>query len=60
MHFRGVVRWSGRHLAYECRMAFLLKGVAMDKGMKFIFIIMGVCILAGVLCVIFALTHKIS
>jgi hypothetical protein len=32
----------------------------MDKGMKVIFIIMGVCILAGVLCVIFALTQRIS
>ena len=31
----------------------------MDKGMKVIFIIMGVCILAGVLCVIFALTQNI-
>ena len=32
----------------------------MDKGMKVIFIIMGICILAGVLCVIFAVTHRIS
>jgi len=31
----------------------------MDKGMKVIFIIMGVCILAGVLCVIFAVTQNI-
>jgi len=31
----------------------------MDKGMKIIFIIMGACILAGILCVIFALTHSI-
>ncbi len=31
----------------------------MDKGMKVIFIIMGVCILTGVLCVIFAFTHNI-
>ncbi len=31
----------------------------MDKGMKVIFIIMGVCILAGILCVIFAVTHNI-
>jgi len=31
----------------------------MDKGIKIIFIIMGVCILAGVLCVIFAITQNI-
>ena len=31
----------------------------MDKGMRFIFIIMGVCILAGILCIIFAMTHNI-
>lgn len=31
----------------------------MDKGMRFIFIILGVCILAGILCVIFAVTHNI-
>ena len=31
----------------------------MDKEMRFIFIIMGVCILAGILCVIFAITHNI-
>jgi len=27
--------------------------------MRFIFIIMGVCILAGILCIIFAMTHNI-
>ena len=31
----------------------------MDKGMRFIFIIMGVCILAGILCVIFAVTQHV-
>jgi hypothetical protein len=31
----------------------------MDKGMRIIFIIFGVCILVGVLCVIFAITHNI-
>jgi hypothetical protein len=31
----------------------------MDKGMRTILIIMGVCILSGVLCVIFAIIHNI-
>jgi hypothetical protein len=31
----------------------------MDKGMRFIFIIFGVCILAGILCVVFAITQNI-
>jgi len=31
----------------------------MDKEMKIIFIIMGACILAGILCVIFAVTRNI-
>jgi len=38
---------------------FVKKGGGMDKGMRIIFIIMGVCIFAGVLCVIFAVTHNI-
>lgn len=32
----------------------------MDKGMKIIFIIMGVCILAGVLCVVFAISNPVK
>ena len=28
--------------------------------MRFIFIVMGICILAGILCVIFAVTHNIG
>lgn len=31
----------------------------MDRGMRFIFIILGVCILTGILCVIFAVTQNI-
>lgn len=31
----------------------------MDKGMRFIFIIMGACILAGIFCVIFAITYNV-
>lgn len=31
----------------------------MDKSMKFIFIIFGVSVLAGIFCVIFAVTHNI-
>jgi len=29
----------------------------MDKGMKVIFVILGLCILAGVLCVVFAISN---
>ncbi len=32
----------------------------MDKGMKVIFFILALCILAGVLCVIFALTNPVK
>ncbi len=32
----------------------------MDKGMRIIFIIMGVCILAGVWCVIFAISNPVK
>jgi hypothetical protein len=42
------------------RDGFLIERSRMDKGMRIIFIIMGACILAGVLCVIFAVTHRIS
>jgi len=31
----------------------------MDRSMRVIFIIMGVCILAGILCVVFVVTHNI-
>ena len=31
----------------------------MDKSMRFIFIIFGVCILAGILCVVFAIIQNI-
>jgi len=30
-----------------------------DKEMRFIFIVIGICILAGILCVVFAVTHNI-
>jgi len=32
----------------------------MDKGMKVIFFILGLCILAGVLCVIFAVSSPVK
>ncbi len=32
----------------------------MDKEMRFIFVIIGICILAGILCVVFAVTQNIK
>jgi len=31
----------------------------MDKEMRVIFIVIGACILAGIFCVVFAITHNI-
>lgn len=31
----------------------------MDNSMRFIFIVFGICILAGIICIIFVVSHRI-
>jgi len=31
----------------------------MDNSMRFILIVFGICILAGIICIVFAVTHGI-